>query len=99
MQMGVLGEIAEQVKKAFADLVVPSIRSNSLSIVAQVSPAMDVYVVLQVAADLYGPSGMQIDVLGRIFVQVRNPLAALIVPSRRLFLASIDAQVSPATDL
>jgi hypothetical protein len=41
MQMGVLGQISVQVKKAFADLVVPSIRLNSLSIVAQVSPAMD----------------------------------------------------------
>jgi hypothetical protein len=41
---------------------------------------------------------MQTDVFGNIFVQVRNILAALIVPATRLFLSSIDEQVSPATD-
>jgi hypothetical protein len=41
MQIGVFVQISEQVKKGFADLVVPSTRLNSLSIVVQVSPAME----------------------------------------------------------
>ena len=40
-------QISEQVKNEFADSVVPSIRLNSLSTVVQVSPAMEMYVVLQ----------------------------------------------------
>jgi hypothetical protein len=38
-------------------------------------------------------------VFGHISVQLRNPLATLMVPSTRLLLTSIDAQVSPATDV
>ena len=42
---------------------------------------------------------MQIGVKGHISVQVRKPLAVLIVPSTRLYLVSIDKQVSPAVDV
>ena len=38
--------MSEQVKNDFADFVVPSIRSKSLSTVVQVSPAIEMYVVL-----------------------------------------------------
>ena len=41
MQIDVAAQISEQVKKVLAAFVVPSIRLNSLSIVAQVSPAME----------------------------------------------------------
>ena len=42
---------------------------------------------------------MQIGVLVHMSVQVRKLLAVLIVPSTRLYLVSIDEQVSPAVDM
>ena len=42
---------------------------------------------------------MQISVFVQMSVQVRKLLAVLIVPSTRLYLASIDEQVSPAVDV
>ena len=42
---------------------------------------------------------MQIGVFVHISVQVRKLLAAFVVPSTRLYLASIEEQVSPAADL
>ena len=42
---------------------------------------------------------MQIGVLVHISVQVRKLLAVFVVPSTRLYLVSMDQQVSPATDV
>ena len=42
---------------------------------------------------------MQTGVLVHISLQVRKLLAVLVVPFLRLYLASMDSQVSPATDV
>jgi hypothetical protein len=42
---------------------------------------------------------MQIGVEVQISVQVRKGLTVLIVPATRLYLASIDEQVSPGPDV
>jgi len=59
---------------------------------------VDVEVDVDVDVDvLYGPSGMQSGVLAQMSEQLTNPLAFLSVPGTRLYLPSMDEQLSPGT--